>query len=102
MDRLGDAEEGLVAADELPVGGEAEVAEERDLGAEDLGDTATVRRRAHVEHAAASERRRQLAEQRDGLTAGAGAVAVDGLRADVDALEHPHLRRSRHRAGPSR
>ena len=38
----------LVPADELPVRADPEVAEQRDLRAEDLGDTAAVRRRAHV------------------------------------------------------
>jgi hypothetical protein len=102
VDRLGDAKERLIAADELPVGREPEIVEERDLGAEDLGDTATERRRAHVHHAATPERHCELAEERDHLTAGASAVAVDGLRADIDALEHPHPRRPGHRAGSRR
>ena len=88
MDGLRDPEERLVSADELPVGRDPEVSEQRDLRPQDLGDPAAVRCRAHVQHAASTERCGQFSKARDGFTAGTRLVAVDGLRAHVDALEH--------------
>ena len=44
-------EERIVAADELPVGDQSEIAQQRYLRTKNLGDTAAVRRRAHVQDA---------------------------------------------------
>ena len=60
VDVLGDAEELVAAVDHLPLGLDAEVAQQRDVGREQLGDAAAVRGRVHVEHSLARERRREL------------------------------------------
>jgi hypothetical protein len=50
VDRLGDREEGLIASDQLPVGQDTEVAQQGDLGSEDLGDPAAVGSGVDVEN----------------------------------------------------
>ena len=58
--RLGDAEELVAAVDHLPLGFEADVAGERDVGGEQFGDTAAVRGRVDVQDAGTLEGLRQL------------------------------------------
>ena len=62
VDVLGDGEELVAAVDHLPLGLDPEVAEQRDVRREQLGDAAAVRGRVHVQHARAAQRRRQLAD----------------------------------------
>ena len=78
VNRLRDTEEGVVAADELPVGHQSEIAEEWDLGAENLGDAASVGRRAHVQYPSAAQGTGQLAQLGDHV-AGARFIPVDRL-----------------------
>ena len=55
-------EELVAAVDHLPLGLDAEVAEQRDVRREQLGDAAAVRGRVHVQHPRAAQRRGQLAD----------------------------------------
>ena len=57
VDLLRDGEELVAAVDDLPLGLDAEVAEQRNVGGEELGDAAAVGGRVHVEHPLARERR---------------------------------------------
>jgi hypothetical protein len=54
--RLGDREELVVAADELPVCDEAKVSEQRYRRPQDLGHAAAVRGRVNVQHLGAAQR----------------------------------------------
>jgi hypothetical protein len=98
VDGLGHCEERVVPAHEVPVGYQREVAEQRDLGAQDLRDTTAVRRGADVQHARAAQRGSKLAQRGDCLGARIVQVAIDGLCADVDGLKHA----SRLEASPAR
>ena len=50
VDRLGDGEELVAAVDHVPFGVDPDVAEQRDVRGEQLGDAAAVRRGVEVEH----------------------------------------------------
>ena len=88
MDRLRDAEELVAAVDDLPLGLDAEIAEQRDVGREELGDAAAVRGGVDVEDPGTGERRGGGADALDRLVAGDLAVVVEVLLEKGDAFEH--------------
>ena len=76
---LGDAEELVAAVDHLPLGLDAEVAQQRNVRREQLGDTAAVRGRVHVQHACAAQRRGQLPDPLE-------RAGLDGVLVVVEVL----------------
>ena len=70
VDRLRDVEEPLIATDQPPLGNEAEVAQERDLGAQDLGHAAAVGSGAQVQHTQPAQGCGQAPQLRDRGLAG--------------------------------
>ena len=67
VDLLGDLEELVAAVQDLPLGVDADAAEQRHVGGEQLGDAAAVGGGADVQDPCPRERRRGLADLRDGL-----------------------------------
>ena len=89
---LGDREELVAAVHHLPVGVDADAAEQRDVRREQLGDAAAVRGRVEVEHpgpcsGAASSRIRSIDIDPDDAR-----VVVEVLFEQRDAFEHGALR----------
>ena len=87
---LGDGEELVAAVHHLPVGVDADAAQQRHVGGEQLGDAAAVRGGVDVQHARALQRLRQLADLVDDLGADHPRVVVDVLLEQGDAVEHGH------------
>ena len=85
---LRDAEELVAAVDDLPLGLDAEIAQQRDVGGEQLGDAAAVGRGVDVEDPGADERRGGGADPLDRLVARDLAVVVEVLLQEGDAFEH--------------
>ena len=90
---LGDREELVAAVDHLPLGVDADIAEQRDVGGEQLGDAAAVRGRVDVQHPGAaraarrargsvraSRARRRRRSRRGACRAAARVRATDLLR----------------------
>ena len=85
---LRDAEELVAAVDHLPLGLDAEIAQQRDVGGEQLGDAAAVRGGVHVQDPGTGERRGGGADALDRLVARDLAVVVEVLLQEWDAFEH--------------
>ena len=64
-----------------------EVAEQRDMRREQLGDPAAVRGRVHVEHTLAAQRRRQLADPFERSRLDGAFVVVEMLVEQRHAFE---------------
>ena len=79
VDVLGDGEELVAAVDDLPLGLDPEVAQQGNVGREQLGDAAAVRGRVHVEHPGAAQRRGQLPDPLEG-------PGLDGVLVVVEML----------------
>ena len=87
MHELRDAEELVAAVDHLPVGFDAEVAQQRDVGSQQLRHAAPVRRRVDVQHPGASQRRCELANAVERLRLDRIAVVVEVLVEQRHAFE---------------
>ncbi len=85
---LGDAEELVAAVDHLPLGLEADIAGERDVGREQFGDAAAVRGGVHVEDAGAWQRLGELADAFDRPGLDDALVVVEVLVEQRNTFEH--------------
>ncbi len=88
MHGLGDVEELIGAADDLPVGPEADVVHERDQRGEDLGDAAAERGGVDVQDARALEPIGEAQDLLRALIADDAAVGLDGLGRRGNGSEH--------------
>ena len=88
--RLGDGEEFVAAVHHLPVGVDADAAQQGDVGGEELGDAAAVRGGVDVQHPRTLEWFRQFADLVDDLRADHPRVVVEVLLEQGDAVEHGH------------
>jgi len=86
--RLRDAEELVAAVDDLLLRLDAEIAEQRDVGGEELGDTAPVRGGVDMQDPGTGEGRRGGPDALDRLVAGDLPVVVEVLFEKGDAFEH--------------
>jgi hypothetical protein len=88
VDRLRDREEALVARDHLPLGDEAQVVQDWDHRAQQLGHTPAVGGGVQVEDAQAAQFVRQLAKPVEDRVGGDASVGFERPLADVDGLQH--------------
>jgi hypothetical protein len=88
MDCLGDSEELVGAADDLPVGLQAEVIQERDQGRKDLGDATAESGGVEMQDARAAQRLREALDLLDGGVADDGAIVDQRLGGDRNGGEH--------------
>ena len=85
---LGDGEELVAAVHDLPVGVEADAAQERDVGGQELGDTSAVRRGVEVEDPLSGQWAGELADPLDGVGSDDVGVVVELLLEQRDAVQH--------------
>ena len=88
MHGLGDGEELVAAVDHLPVGVDADAAQQRDVGGEQLGDAAAVGGGVDVEDPGALQRLGQRPDAVDRLDADDARVVAEVLLEQRDAFEH--------------
>ena len=91
--RLGDREELVAAVDDLPLRLDAEAAQERDVGREELGHATAVRGGVDVEHPRPPERLGQGPDALDRLDAGDLLVVSQLLFEERHAFEHVEVPR---------
>ena len=92
VDGLRDGEELVAAVHHLPVGIDADAAEQGDVGGEQLGDAAAVRGGVEVEHPRPRRGCGELADPFDDIAPDDARVVVEVLFEQRDAVEHGALR----------
>lgn len=88
MNRFGDLEECGVACDDFPARIDAQVLKKRHFGAQDFRHAVSVNRRVQVQHAAAAQRPRQLAQFSHCFRADAPFAADQTEQSSINGLEH--------------
>ena len=83
-----DREELVAAVHHLPVGVDADAAEQGDVGRQQLGDAAAVRGRVEVEHPRLTQGCGELADPFDDIAPDDARVVVEVLFEQRDTVEH--------------